>query len=576
MKFAVLVAADLYGNKVNLELTFPGFPSLQDLTRMVETTFAVESSSLRPTGQPFIPFKAVRFVIFDDNSRQWQDLGSPNQLSEYCQVYAIQRDAVETQRHIPPARLPVTLSNSPNRNIISTPRSADVVQYSHAPTITSDTLQQPSARSHSNTKVPRAFSEVASFEQKIRTVFEEMDGNQNRVVSSDDFRRALRMLSIDLSVATVNDLFHKADADRDSVVSFSEFERFSYNYPTLLDSMYFRNKEYYEDQRRKKKLDLQRLALEESIEKERAVSVLQLEGRKAIEEQELRMTQVEQDLQGRLLKERESRAQHLEAKRESERQLLEKNEKEKEVTQAKERERGRHQQLAEAQKATEAVQRKQSAVEADLLRCQEKEKQLEALLAEARRETERQGQLVLVAADDTRRSHEREQQQTQLFNDVQREMQRILEGVSLSERELARRKERERDSEAVLSETQRETARCAQRRDEEEREMGTRRERDSNLCRSAQDANRGFLDQQQCLVSLEEDYAAYIARRQQIEQQELPLLEQEIRLREQRYALEEKETRLKTEAISFQSVSGRSPAARHETSSLPTASPVRR
>ena len=579
MRFTLLVAADLYGNKVNLELSFPTFPTISEIHRVVETTFAVESSALRPAGHPFVPFKVARFHVFDDRLQGWAELSSPNQLTDYCQIYAFQRDGQETQKQIPPARLPTAArisaavnASSPVRPMgtVGTPRQAGSPPAAvPLPRQTSPTrslalpitVASPASATAAPNVPTRNYPDAPTFDQKVRTVFDETDVNQNRVIELDEFRRIMRILNIDLNAAAIADLFQRADADRDGVLSVSDFQSFAVNYPTLLDSLYFRGKEFWEDHKKKVNIDHRKQVLDDARMKERQAAQLLMDARGELTEQDQRLRSQEADLQQRLLREREVRQLAMEKKKELEKQQFERAEREQHVQGARERERQRQQQLTDSQKATEGAERRVAGQEAEVARAQEKERQLEQMLADARRETERQARTLHHLADELQQVRDREQQSGMTLADAHRDLQRLLELAANAEAELSRHLELDREADTTLSETQRETARSAHRRDEEERALHIHRERENSHQRNHQDAIRNIEDAERALIALEQDYADYIARRQQIEQQELPLIEQEIRLREQRYSLEQMESRLKNEALSFQSVTGRAAQA---------------
>lgn len=574
MRFTVLVAADLYGEKVNLELNFTSAPTLADLFRVVETTFAVESSTLRPSGHPFVPFKVARFHVFEDKSQQWAELFNASQLIDYCQIYAFQRDATETQKQIPPARLPTAVrmaasssAQSPtprtplnsHRDQQPAPSPMSVAGRGQSPHVTaSPSRHSDTPRSIAGSAVPPPqFPENPTFDQKVRIVFDETDVNHNRLIELDEFRRIMRMLNVDLSGSTVADLFQRGDQDRDGVISLSDFQFFASNYPTLLDSLYFRSKEFWEDHRRRMAIEGRKQVVEECHAREHQAAQLSAEAKSELLEQEHRLREQEAALQTQLLKERDARSSNLDAKKELEKKQFDRAEREREALHGKEREQRRQAQLQDAIRMTEGTEKRVQSQEAELARAQEKEKQLEILLADARRETERHARSLNSLGEELHQVREREAQAQQLVIDAQADFRRLQELVGQADVELSTKLDRERDSEVVLGDTQRETARAAHRRDEEERALQLQRERESLHIRQHQEAVRNLEDSEKALVALENEYQEYQNRRQQVEQQELPLIEQEIRLREQRFNLEQMENRLKNEAMSFQAVTGR-------------------
>jgi hypothetical protein len=589
MRFSVNCAADLYGNKVNLELNFNTCPSVSDLYRVVETTFAVESSALRPSGQTFNTFKVARFHVFDENTQAWSELFNANQLTDYCQLYAFQREGVESQQQIPPARAPTaarlannngaaTLSSPtpriPPTNLAGSPASVGFGQQRsmspphpspRSPVREYTTPRTPFAAGTvavapsvgSATASRHQFPENATFDQKVRIVFEEIDVNENRLIELDEFRRITRMLNIDLNAATVADLFQRGDLDRDGVLSLSDFQFFCQAYPTMMDSLYFRSKEFWEDNRRRNVIETRRQVLEESRAREQQCGQLSAEARADLKEQEARLQDQERELQDRLLRERDVRSLNLDAKKELEKQQFDKAEREREALHGKEREHRRHAQLQDASNLTESAEKRVQSQEAELSRAQEKEKQLEVLLADARRETERHAKTLSTLGEELHQVREREMQAQVQVLEAQQELRKLQEMVQAAEVELGHKLDRERESDNIFLEAQRETARAAHRRDDEERALQLQRDREHLHGKQHQESARAVDDAEKALQAVEQDYGDYLNRRAQIEQQELPLIEQEIRLREQRFNLEQMESRLKNEAQSFQSVVGR-------------------
>ena len=106
-------AADVFGSKTNVELSFAARPSVTELTRATEVAFSNDISLRRPEGVPQHSFHLSKFKIYDEDRNKWVDLHSDSQLSEFCQLYAFQPENPwhkETQKDIPPAVKPPALS----------------------------------------------------------------------------------------------------------------------------------------------------------------------------------------------------------------------------------------------------------------------------------------------------------------------------------------------------------------------------------------------------------------------------------------------------------------------------------
>ena len=50
--FVVQVAADIFGNKLNFELSFPSRPTVQEITRASEAAFSAEIANTRAENVP--------------------------------------------------------------------------------------------------------------------------------------------------------------------------------------------------------------------------------------------------------------------------------------------------------------------------------------------------------------------------------------------------------------------------------------------------------------------------------------------------------------------------------------------
>lgn len=88
--FIVQVAADIFGNKLNFEFSFPNRPSLQELTKVAESAFSIEIANSRPDGTPQHTFHVAKMKLYDEDKNKWVDLSSDGQLTDYCQLYAFQ------------------------------------------------------------------------------------------------------------------------------------------------------------------------------------------------------------------------------------------------------------------------------------------------------------------------------------------------------------------------------------------------------------------------------------------------------------------------------------------------------
>lgn len=159
--YFLLVCADLYGEKVNLEITFPTMPTIGELQRKVVETFNAEANVKRPQGYPVVEFAIARLQIYDDVMLKWTDLVACTQLHEYDQLYAFQPQSpwhIDVQKDLPPPRPPAALARGApaGYDIAATPapyqQSAQAAMYSGAYPATPN---GPSYQVQTATSVPR-------------------------------------------------------------------------------------------------------------------------------------------------------------------------------------------------------------------------------------------------------------------------------------------------------------------------------------------------------------------------------------------------------------------------------------
>jgi hypothetical protein len=109
--YTLLVCADLYGEKINLEITFPAMPTIGELQRKVVEVYSAEAQVKRPPGFPAIEFQVARLQVYDDVLLKWADLVTATQLHEYDQLYAFQPQSpwhIDVQKDLPPPRPPTS------------------------------------------------------------------------------------------------------------------------------------------------------------------------------------------------------------------------------------------------------------------------------------------------------------------------------------------------------------------------------------------------------------------------------------------------------------------------------------
>eukprot|EP00760_Papus_ankaliazontas_P002996 PhM_4_TR11374/c0_g1_i1/m.4476 len=342
--YTLLACGDMFGEKINLELTFPAMPTIGELTRKVEDVFRAEADIKRPVNFPReYEFRVARLQIYDDVLLKWVDLVTATQLHEYDQLYAFQPQSpwhIDVQKDLPPPRPPTAQFSrgaptpqqqsfqqpqpgyqqsqhqpspygaSPNNyNTASAssypayspnrmdggavpPYNNNSVNYGYGAPAASPHQQPPQPSS-----VPRGPSQYASDDEKIRVVFGEIDANHDGYISLAELRDGFHARGIDFTEATVGDLFHRTDANQDGVLSLAEFQNFARRFPNTLDSLFFRcggngtesSREIEERMREQKNREQQLLQELERVRQESST----LESRRA-EEAEVARRQAEQ------------------------------------------------------------------------------------------------------------------------------------------------------------------------------------------------------------------------------------------------------------------------------------------
>lgn len=126
--YTLLVCADLYGEKVNLEITFAAMPTIGELQRKIVEVFGAEAQVKRPQGYPAIDFQIARLQVYDDVLLKWADLVTATQLHEYDQLYAFQPQSpwhIDVQKDLPPPRPPTATATRAPPQAPHTPATYD-------------------------------------------------------------------------------------------------------------------------------------------------------------------------------------------------------------------------------------------------------------------------------------------------------------------------------------------------------------------------------------------------------------------------------------------------------------------
>ena len=289
MKFTMLVCADLFSDKVNLEIPFPEKPTLEELRSHVQNQFTAEMRALQPPNMAAIDqFVVSRVQIYDDVNNSWVDLSSPQQLHEFDQLYCFQPLNPwqnDLQKDLPPPRpptVPVPFTGGggawsgqqqQQQQPVSQPALAAAplqlsYQQPQAPPsqpqmYSGGGLPQPICMSpltprtthtrthtHTHTALAAASGERPNIplEERIRVSFQEIDEQRKGWVDSTELERAFRNRGIDFSASTVNELFQKADGMREGRLDAQKWHHFATVYPNTVDAVYYRGRDMRSEQ----------------------------------------------------------------------------------------------------------------------------------------------------------------------------------------------------------------------------------------------------------------------------------------------------------------------------------------
>eukprot|EP01061_Rhynchopus_euleeides_P010654 TRINITY_DN2015_c0_g2_i1.p1 TRINITY_DN2015_c0_g2~~TRINITY_DN2015_c0_g2_i1.p1 ORF type:complete len:582 (+),score=252.83 TRINITY_DN2015_c0_g2_i1:83-1828(+) len=562
MPYTVFVASDVFGRKTNLELEFPFAPTLSELTKQVEYAFTAEQNVMRPGHN--VPYQVSKFHVVDEVTDDWVEVLGANQLRNYCQLYSFQPHSTrytESQGHIPPAKKAVMSYSphqvhSPTQNQwyqSSSPIQSSPVHNSYNAPPASTMSRIPPA-GEVRTASGHTFPENVGHDEKVKLCFDEIDANRDRVLQLDELQRTFRTVELEFTTATVDNLFRKADFDKDGVISMDEWRRFCELYPALLDSLYYRLKAHWEHLAETGRIDAvkaQRAGLEDR-ERQLQQNLDNLRN----EADELQRCQGESDgnVQNAQDAARAAEDAAREAQRDAERARQDRADKERDLAAEKERERQAQMRASDSAREMEDAKRKAGAAQQAVEAAEAAERRLMQALQDAQREKERNQAIAdqaRAAADDAQARH------NAILGDIPRTLDNARQALQDAERDLARADQRAREMAQAAGEANQRVSEAGRLRDDLGRQLQNARDRQEPAQRALDDARNGLSDHDRQIGEMEDRLTQEDARKRALLDEEKNIVEQEVRLREQREALEEKEGQLRNTHQSFFHNAGR-------------------
>ena len=411
-------------------------------------------------------------------------------------------------------------------------------------------------------------TDYSSFQDKIMMAYGELDTRKTRSVSLDAFSQGLSRLQIGLSGATVQDLFFKADANGDGVLSLSEFQRFAEGHPTLLDVMYYRAKDYYANEKMLEELELAGQQASELRSREAALLRASQQAENEVATQEHVLQLADNNIQDCEHREQVARTTLEREQSESEGCRQELTQRGVDLANSRENLRGCQQQLQSATRETEQQSLMLQQAESQTSNAEQKLREIERQLQDQQRAVEEARANTLRNHDELQQCHVREEATKATVQDAEKGLDLAGEAAVNSERNLGDQLEREKESSGVLREATSLTSKAVTDRDSEYRQLQLNKDKNAAAMIEHQNGVKNVENQDRQIENLKIENDAQAQRRQRVMEEENPLVEQEIRLKEQRDCLESKEMQLRSQFSSY-SNARQSPAANSRRSASP-------
>jgi len=411
-------------------------------------------------------------------------------------------------------------------------------------------VQRPAAGQYGGVSLA---PEHATHDDKVSSTFEELDTNGNRVVELDELRKGFGrdVANLPLSSETIDDMFGKADANRNGVVEFTEWQRFCELYPTLLDALYFRFRAHWED----KKAQSEKADLEEQVKRlEDALAQATAHCQDMKDESEAQENQLKKQeaaLNDAIESQRQREADLRKAARDWDGANKSKQAAESALQLQREQERQQGTNLAEAQRDCMQSERRKAVAEAEFARANDAVEVARQLDMEAAGEVNRQKHLSESAREDIREAEEAHKRVSADRQAAQLAIQSEQLDLEQHDRIVAQEQKNVRQQEIEQQEKVLQTQRALQKRLDDERHLGEQRDKEQETNMDSLAQKRAVQEQRDLIDRLTSEKEAFEQRRREMEEQEEPLIEQEVRLRAQRDSLEENEHTLRREHRSF-------------------------
>ena len=553
--FIILVAADLFSVKTNFELQFVSPPTMIEFQAKVEAVLATEASLRRPLDVPMEPFSVQKMQIFDDVVEQWVDLTSQIQLKGYSQVYVLQRETAfhrEIQSKIPPPCKTIpALTMSPTMPPPPPP------YMSPSPV---DPIPPPQVQSSLSPVITSAVR-GESHQDKVRQVFNIMDENRVGSFVEQVFVDNLLKYRVEFDTVSVpGELFHKADSNNDEKIDFGEFQRFAELYPTILDSLFYRWKDQVAEDKLSASIVAAGKAVDASHEKLRTSNDVLNSASNEVINNEANLEAAIGTLEGTQTSETEAKAVLEQAQEETSQVRQSVSSKVQEAAHGREDIRKAEVSHALATRdldaAVQSLQQQQDERNRTLQRIEE----LQNLLSSQ--------ELEVATRENGVSTSEEKKHISQADLDACNERSRLIANeLTVAEGELARVQDIQREKGVAHLQSKDAVARAAVKKEGAVRDLLAAKDNESAKKIIVSNTEREVMSSEEFAANLRQECDEHIAKRRSAEEEERPLLGEEVRLRFQRETLEKEEANLRSSHRTFHSG--------HNRSGVPSASPAR-
>ena len=401
---------------------------------------------------------------------------------------------------------------------------------------------------------PTSSGGEATLQEKVMIVFDEIDSSRQRLVTKEEWGLIFRRTELQEYEA---DLFLKADQNGDARVSFTEFQRFAELYPTVLDSLYYRLRDYWLVKKQADSLDVAQKTLDALREKEAEARMEVSRAQSDITAQEDQITRQGVEVGVSQGRERDALAVLEAAQQETERCRAAMQMHATELVAVREKE--VKEQIAHdaaAKETEEAAFRRKVAAE-ETARAQQRLDDIMKLLEEQQTELARCKETEVQAGADHLSAQSTQQTLESNLDAARRDTKLVDDTLQVADQELQKAQERERECAAVHIQAKEETVRQTAKKDQDEHELMIRKELLTQKTAAEEASTRTVEAQLGVTNGIQAEHEELLGTCAGTRQEETPLIAQEVRLRAARDNLDQEEARLRTDHQNFHNNTGR-------------------